>query len=68
MCQSAGMAQTDSLVTSFQAAVMLGKSPRTIQRMADSGALPFVQKLPGPNGAYLFNRTQVEALAAETVA
>lgn len=52
------------LVTSPEAGRMLGKSARTIQRMADSGDLPYTQKLPGPNGAYLFRRSDIEALLA----
>lgn len=54
----------DDLLTSPQAGTLLGKSARTIQRMADAGDLPVAQKLPGPNGAYLFRRSDVEALLA----
>lgn len=53
----------DELLTSTQAGFLLGKSGRTVQRMVDAGALTPVQKLPGPNGAYLFRRSDVEALA-----
>lgn len=52
------------LLTSPQAGAILGKSARTVQRMADAGDLPYAQKLPGPNGAYLFRRSEVEALLA----
>lgn len=45
---------------------MLGKSPRTIHRMVQSGELHPVQQLPGPNGAYLYRRSDVEALASES--
>lgn len=45
---------------------MLGKSIRTVQRLADSGNLRVAHKLPGPNGAYLFERTDVEALLADS--
>jgi len=31
--------------------------------MADASELPVAQRLPGPNGAYLFARADVEALA-----
>ncbi len=51
------------LLTSPEAGRILGKSARTIQRMADSGEIPVAQKLPGPNGAYLFRRDVVLALA-----
>ena len=53
----------DDLLTSTQAGAILTKSGRTVQRMADAGKIPVAQKLPGPNGAYLFRRSDVEALA-----
>lgn len=56
------------LVTSPEAGQLLGKSARTVQRMADAGDLPYLQKLPGPNGAYLFDRAVIEAKAAESAA
>ena len=59
------MAPTDHLLTSPQAGLILGKSARTVQRMADTGELPVAQKLPGPNGAFLFRRSDVEALRDE---
>ena len=43
----------------------LRKSRRTVHRMAASGALPVVQKLPTERGAYLFDRDAVEQLAQE---
>ncbi len=52
-----------TLLTSPQAGLLLGKSARTVQRMADAGALPIAQKLPGPNGAYLFRRADVDTLS-----
>lgn len=55
------MPSPDDLLTSPQAGVILGKSGRTVSRMADSGDLAYAQKLPGPNGAYLFKRAVVEA-------
>ncbi len=51
----------DELLTSPQAGLILGCSARTVQRMADAGDLSFAQKLPGPNGAYLFRSSDVEA-------
>lgn len=53
---------TGELLTSPQAGAVLGKSARTVQRMADAGEILVAQKLPGPNGAYLFRRDDVEAL------
>lgn len=60
------MDTTTDLITSFEAGLILRKSARTVQRMARTdenpdGSLPVVQKLPGPNGAYLFRRVDVEA-------
>ena len=56
------------LITSPEAAQILGKSIRTIQRLAELGELPYAQKLPGPNGAYLFRRSDIEALASQKAA
>ena len=53
----------DALLTSPQAGLLLGKSARTVQRLAEAGALPIAQKLPGPNGAYLFRESDVRRLA-----
>ena len=50
------------LVTAAEAALMKGKSPRTILRLVDRGALVPAMKLPGGTGAYLFDRSHVEAL------
>lgn len=60
--------EPETYLTSPQAGLLLGKSARTITRMADAGKLPIAQKLPGPNGAYLFRRSDVVALAAEVAA
>ena len=54
----------DTLLTSPQAGRILGKSARTVVRMADSGDLPYVQKLAGPNGAYLFDPEVIAERAA----
>lgn len=51
------------LLTSVQVAILLGKSARTVHRMAEAGTLPVAQKLPGPNGAFLFRREDVDRLA-----
>ena len=57
---------TDDLLTSTQAGALLGKSGRTVVRLAEAGDIPFAQKLPGPNGAYLFRRSDIEQLAKAT--
>lgn len=59
------MPSGDDLLTSPQAGLILGKSARTVQRMADAGDLPVAQKLPGPNGAFLFRREDIERIASE---
>lgn len=62
MCKIAVMPQSDDLLTSSQAGLILGKSARTVVRLAQAGGLPVAQRLPGPNGALLFRRDDVEAL------
>lgn len=56
------------LLTSVQVAILLGKSARTVHRMAEAGTLPVAQKLPGPNGAFLFRREDIAALAERATA
>jgi hypothetical protein len=53
-----------ALLTSTQVGALIGKSGRTVQRMADNGDLPYAHKLPGPNGAYLF--IEADVLAASS--
>jgi len=50
------------LLTADEASRMLGCSARTVHRKAEAGELPVVRRLPGPNGAYLFDRAAVEEL------
>lgn len=58
------VAERADLITSTEAGAILGKSGRTVQRMTDKGLLVGVMKLPGPNGAVLYDRAEVEAYAA----
>ena len=51
------------LLTSPEVAEMLGKTTRTVQRMAKGGRLPVAQKLPGLKGSYLFSKDVVELIA-----
>ncbi len=51
------------LVSTSEAAEMLKITPKTISRYAQDGRLRPATKLPGLTGAYLFNRTDIEALA-----
>lgn len=48
-----------------EAALILGIPLTTAQRWAKSGQLPVVTKLAGATGAYVLDRTEVEAMAAE---
>ena len=52
-------------LTTTEAAQLLGCSARTIQRKIEAGELTPERKLPGPNGAYLIPRAEVERLLAE---
>ncbi len=49
------------LLTASQVAAMTGKSARTVQSAAASGALTYRIKLAGPRGAYLFTEADVYA-------
>lgn len=50
----------NGLLTSPQVAHLLGCSTRTVHRLVDGNELIPAQKLPGPNGAFLFDPTAVE--------
>lgn len=60
--------QTSDLIGTQEAAAILGVSHRTVKRLAQKGKLAHAVKMPGETGAYLFNRADVEALAAEAAA
>lgn len=51
------------LIGGTQAATVLGISRQTLLRWIQIGKLTPTQKLPGPNGAYLFNPITVNELA-----
>lgn len=53
------------LITAKDAERILRKSRRTVVRWAEQGRLPYVQKLTGDTGAWLFDRAAVEALRDE---
>lgn len=57
----------DELLTTREAAELLGVTTRTVARRVDAGSLQAARQLPGATGAYLFHRTTIEAaLAAAT--
>lgn len=58
------MPKNDHLATTKQASQILRVDVRTVHRMAEDGRLTPVVKVPGATGPYLFNRTDVERVAA----
>lgn len=54
---------TNDILTAPQAALRLGVSARTVHRMVLAHELQPVTKLPGPNGAYLFDSDDIEEAA-----
>ena len=53
------------LIGSSESCRILEIHPATLVRWVASGRIAPAHKLPGKNGAYLFQRADVEALAAE---
>lgn len=58
----------DGLIPTSVASSLLGKPAAAISRMVRTGRLTPAHKLPGLTGAYLFRRTDVEALARDEIA
>ena len=59
----ASMTQSSTLVGATEATGMLGVSKDTLIRMIARGVIKAAHKLPGPNGAYLFERAEIERAA-----
>lgn len=59
---------TGVLLTSPQVATRLGCSVRTVHRMVKDNLLQPAQKLPGPNGAFLFDEDVVQRTAVDRAA
>jgi phage terminase Nu1 subunit (DNA packaging protein) len=56
-------------IATADVAAILGKSTRTVQRLAETGELPYVQKIPGgSNGIYLFDPAVVRKYLADQAA
>lgn len=55
----------DELLTATQVGSLIGRSGRTVIRMAEAGKIAVAAKLPGPNGAHLFRKSDVDALIKE---
>lgn len=57
------MRNDETLLTSAEAAAVLGVSLATLRRHTVAGVVPIATKLPGQTGAYLFHRDTIHALA-----
>jgi excisionase family DNA binding protein len=53
------------LLTTKQVAERLGVDVRTVHRMADTGRLPYVTKLEGATGAYVYDPDAIDAIAQQ---
>ena len=62
------MAKAEDLLTSSQAGTILGKSARTVSRLAQTGELVPAARMAAGNGVYLFRRRDVEKFAAKQAA
>lgn len=51
-----------------EAARILGVDVRTVHRRVERGEVPFIAKLDGYRGPYIFDRAAVEALVEERAA
>jgi predicted site-specific integrase-resolvase len=60
--------KNEHLIPAAQAKDILGVDVRTVHRMARSGLLPSAMKIPGKTGAWLFDRSEVERIAAQRAA
>lgn len=52
------------LVGTTEAAEILGWPVRKVKRHTLAGHIPYIRKLPGRTGAYLFDRAVIETIAA----
>lgn len=67
MCIAQDEGMPNDLIGSAEACELLGGIDRsTLSRWVAFGKLAPAQQLPGRNGAFLFRRADVEALATET--
>lgn len=57
--------QTDLITTAEALTILKRNSPATVSRMVKAGKLTPALKLTGKRGAYMFHRSDVEALRAE---
>lgn len=52
------------MIGSTESSRLLNIDKATLSRWVNNGTIQPALKLPGKNGAYLFNRADIEALAA----
>lgn len=53
----------NDLIPTSEVSVILGRDVSTVLRDVRDGRIPFVLKLPGRTGAYLFDRAVIDNLA-----
>ena len=53
-------------ITAREVADILGIGRRQVLRLIESGEIPTLGKLEGGTGAYLFNRSDIQALTPKT--
>jgi hypothetical protein len=58
-------AVNDDMIGSKESCTILGIDKATLSRWVAAGHITPVHKLPGRNGAYLFTRQSIQALATE---
>ncbi len=64
MCKSSRVADIEDYLTTAQVAELAHRTVTTVNRWAAEGRLKPAHKLPGDTGAYLYARTDVDALLA----
>lgn len=60
------MPETSDLIGTAEASRILGIEKTTLTRWVADGRVTAEAKLPGKNGAFLFNRSEIVAYAAES--
>ena len=64
MSQDVAMSQADEVTTREALEILNLSDPSTIAKYVKAGKLTPTRKLPGRTGAYLFARSDIEALVA----
>lgn len=58
------MPDIDNLISTSEAAGIVGESVRQFIRRVEAGSIKPAKKLPGLRGAYLFERSDVERISS----